>query len=83
MDSADGRVLLIIVIAMVLFVVGRRFQRALDTWRGWGKAVKDAASAAGRVPDAKSAAWAALWSMVLVGGVTVVLIALAVNGIRS
>ncbi|GAA2353321.1 hypothetical protein [Nonomuraea africana] len=83
MESSDGRVVLVIVIAMVLFFVGRRFQRTLDTWRGWGKAVKDAADAAGRITGARSAAWSAVRSMLLVGGATLAFIALVVNAIRS
>ncbi|MET8145325.1 hypothetical protein ABZU32_33910 [Sphaerisporangium sp. NPDC005288] len=82
MESSDGRILIIIVIATILFIVGRNFQRALDTWAGWGKAAKAAADAAGKIPGAKSAAWAAFWRMVVIGAGTLLLLALLANTIR-
>jgi hypothetical protein len=82
MDGSDGRVLMIILIATALFLVGRRFQRTMDTWTGWGKAVKAAADAAGKIPGAKSAAWAAFWRMVVLGAVTLLVLALIANAIR-
>ncbi|MFE3453112.1 hypothetical protein ACFXJ8_29735 [Nonomuraea sp. NPDC059194] len=83
MDSPEGRVVLIIVIAMVLFFVGKRFQQSLDTWRGWGKAVTEAANAAKNIPGARSKAWSAFWSMVLIGGGTLALLALIANAIQA
>ncbi|GGL15477.1 hypothetical protein Sme01_70400 [Sphaerisporangium melleum] len=82
MESTDGRILLIILVATVLFAVGRNFQRTVDTWAGWGKAIKAAAEAAAKVPPAKSAARAAFWRMVMVGAVTFLLLALIANAIR-
>ncbi len=82
MESSDGRVLVIVVIATVLFVVGRRFQRTVDTWAGWGKAVKTATEATAKIPDAKSAAWAALRRMVVIGAGTLALLALIANAFR-
>jgi hypothetical protein len=82
MDSPDGRVLIIVIIATILFFVGRNFQRTVDTWAGWGKAVKAAADAADKIPGAKSAAWAALRRMVFIGAVTLALLALLANAFR-
>ncbi|MEU8266195.1 hypothetical protein AB0B89_03435 [Sphaerisporangium sp. NPDC049002] len=82
MGSSEGRVLVIVIIATVLFVVGRRFQRTVDTWAGWGKAVKNAAEASAKIPGAKSAAWAALWRMVMIGAGTLALLALIANAFR-
>ncbi|MFC6085527.1 hypothetical protein [Sphaerisporangium aureirubrum] len=82
MEGADGRVLMVILIATALFLVGRRFQRTMDTWAGWGKAVKAAADAAGKIPGAKAAAWSAFWRMVVLGVVTLLFLALVANTIR-
>ncbi|GIH97221.1 hypothetical protein ACFFMN_41620 [Planobispora siamensis] len=45
MDSSDGRVLILIVVATVVFFIGRRYQRTVDAWGGRGKAIKAAADA--------------------------------------
>ncbi|GGT05969.1 hypothetical protein GCM10010156_74420 [Planobispora rosea] len=82
MDTSNGRVLILIVVATVMFFVGRRFQRTKDTWAGWGKAVKAVADARGKVPGAKSAAWAAARSMLMVGVGAVILFAIVANAIR-
>ncbi|MEV6861453.1 hypothetical protein AB0M44_10675 [Streptosporangium subroseum] len=82
MDSSDGRILILVVIATILFAVGRRFQRTVDTWAGWGKAVQAAAEAAGKVPEAKSAAWAAVRRMIVVGLGALILFAVVANAIR-
>ncbi len=82
MDGSDGRVLVVIVIATVLFLVGRRFQRTVDTWAGWGKAIKAAAEAAGKIPPAKAAAWAAVRGMIVVGLGALVLFAVLTNAIH-
>ncbi|MEO3814175.1 hypothetical protein ABGB17_34690 [Sphaerisporangium sp. B11E5] len=82
MDGSHGRVMMIILVATALFLAGRRFQRTMDTWAGWGKAVKTAADAAGKVPGAKSAAWGAFWRMVAVGAMTLLFLALVANTIR-
>ncbi|WP_248960586.1 hypothetical protein [Sphaerisporangium perillae] len=82
MDSSDGRILIVILIATILFIVGRNFQRSVDTWSGWGKAVKAAAEATGKIPGAKSAAWAAFWRMIMIGAGTLLLLALMANAIR-
>lgn len=82
MDSSDGRVLIIIVIATIVFFVGRRFQRTLDAWANWGKALQTVAEAMAKVPDAKSAAWAAIRRMIVVGLGALILFAAVVNAIR-
>ncbi|WP_147268752.1 hypothetical protein [Sphaerisporangium album] len=82
MDSPDGRVLIIVIVATILFVAGRNFQRTLDTWAGWGKAVKTAAEARDKIPGAKSSAWAAVRRMIFIGAVTLALLALLVNAFR-
>jgi hypothetical protein len=82
MDGSDGRVLIIVIIATILFAVGRRFQRTVDTWAQWGKAVKTAADAAAKIPGAKSAAWAAVRRMVVIGAGTLLLIAVIANASR-
>ncbi|MDH2430115.1 hypothetical protein [Sphaerisporangium sp. TRM90804] len=82
MDGADGRVVIVVVVATVLFLVGRRFQRVVDTWAGWGKAVKAAADAQGKVPGAKAAAWGAFWRMLGVGAGALLLLALMANAVR-
>ncbi|WP_433252284.1 hypothetical protein ACQPYK_07525 [Streptosporangium sp. CA-135522] len=82
MDNSNGPVLLVIMIAIVLFVVGRRFQRTVDTWAGWGKAIQAVAEAAAKVPGAKSAAWAAVRGMIVVGLWTAALLAVIVIAIR-
>ncbi|MFC4535896.1 hypothetical protein [Sphaerisporangium dianthi] len=82
MDRSDGRVLIIILIATILFIVGRNFQRAVDTWAGWGRAIKAAADAADKIPPAKSAAWAAFWRMLVIGAGALLLLALMANAIR-
>ncbi|MFF5206501.1 hypothetical protein [Streptosporangium sp. NPDC000396] len=82
MDSSDGRVLIVIVIATVLFAVGRRFQRAVDAWLGWGKAIQTVAEAAAKVPGAKSAAWAAVRNIIVVSLGTLILVAVLANAIR-
>ncbi|GAA2883631.1 hypothetical protein GCM10010517_46890 [Streptosporangium fragile] len=82
MNSSDGRILLLVVIGTALFAVGRRFQRAADTWAGWGKAVKAAAEAAEKIPGARSAAWAAVRGMIVVGVGGLILFAVIANVIR-
>jgi hypothetical protein len=82
MDNSDGRVLILIVVATVVFLLGRRFQRTVDIWSGWGKAVKGAADAKGKIPDAKAAAWAAAWGMIVVGVGGLILFAIVANAIR-
>ncbi|WP_326820176.1 hypothetical protein OHA77_13960 [Streptosporangium sp. NBC_01639] len=82
MDSSDGRVLIIIVIATIVFFVGRRFQRTLDAWANWGKALQTVAEAMAKVPDAKAAAWTAIRRMIVVGLGTLILFAAIVNAIR-
>ncbi|WP_371780612.1 hypothetical protein [Streptosporangium subroseum] len=82
MDGSDGRIVVLVVIAVILFAVGRRFQRTMDTWAGWGKAVKAAADAAAKIPGARSAAWAAVRSMIVVGLGALILFAVVANAIR-
>ncbi|MGW4423623.1 hypothetical protein [Streptosporangium sp. NPDC004631] len=82
MDSSNGRVLVVIVLATVLFLVGRRFQRTVDIWAGWGKAIKAAADATAKIPGAKATAWAALRGMIVVGLGALVLFAVLTNAIR-
>ncbi|MER5320676.1 hypothetical protein [Streptosporangium roseum] len=82
MGSSDGRLLILVVIATVVFFVGRRFQRTLDTWSGWGKAIQAAAEAAEKIPGAKSAAWAAVRGMIGVGLLALILFAVVANAIR-
>ncbi|WP_214413419.1 hypothetical protein [Sphaerisporangium fuscum] len=82
MENSDGRVLIIVFIATILFVAGRNFQRTVDTWAGWGKAVKAVAEAAEKVPGAKSAAWAAVRRMIFIGAGTLLLLALIANAFR-
>ncbi|MEU9886424.1 hypothetical protein AB0M95_05365 [Sphaerisporangium sp. NPDC051017] len=82
MDSPDGRVLIIVIVATILFVVGRNFQRTVDTWAGWGKAIQTAKEAADKIPGAKSSAWAAVRRMIFIGAVTLALLALIVNAFR-
>lgn len=82
MDSSDGRILILVVVATVVFAVGRRFQRTLDAWLGWGKAVEAVEEAAAKVPDAKSAAWAAVRGMIVVGLGALILFAVIANAIR-
>ncbi|MBG0816111.1 hypothetical protein [Planomonospora sp. ID82291] len=82
MGTSDGRVLIIIVIAMVAFFVGRRFQRTRDTWAGWGGAIKDAKTAADKIPKAKADAWAAVRGMLVVGVVVLIFFAVVVNALR-
>lgn len=82
-ESSDGRVLILVLVATVVFFVGRRFQRTVDAWLGWGKAVSAAAEAAAKITDAKSAAWSAVRGMVVAGAVTLVFLAVIVNAVRS
>ncbi|MFJ2032355.1 hypothetical protein [Streptosporangium sp. NPDC087985] len=82
MDSSNGRVLIFIVIATIVFSVGRRFQRTVDTWAGWGKAVQAVTEAAAKVPGAKAAAWGAVRKMIVVGGGALILVAIVVNALR-
>ncbi|MET8050264.1 hypothetical protein ABZU75_21965, partial [Streptosporangium sp. NPDC005286] len=67
MDSPNARTLTLIVVVTIVFFVGRRFQRTVDTWAGWGKAIEAAAEAAAKIPGAKSAAWKAVRRMIGVG----------------
>ncbi|GII80519.1 hypothetical protein Sru01_55010 [Sphaerisporangium rufum] len=83
MDRAEGRVLIVILVAMILFGVGRAFQRAVDTWAGWGKAKKAAADAAAKVPPARDAAWAALRHIIVVIAATLLMLALFAKTIRA
>ncbi|GAA3833745.1 hypothetical protein GCM10022226_63890 [Sphaerisporangium flaviroseum] len=80
--SPNGRILIIITIATILFAVGRHFQRTVDTWAGRGKAIKAVADAKGKVPGAKSAAWSAVRRMALIGAGTLLLLALLANALR-
>ncbi|SNT59934.1 hypothetical protein SAMN05216276_107520 [Streptosporangium subroseum] len=82
MDGSDGRIVVLVVIAVILFAVGRRFQRTMDTWAGWGKAIQAAAEAAAKIPEAKSAAWAAVRSMIMIGLGALILFAVVANAIR-
>jgi hypothetical protein len=82
MGTSDGRVLIIIVIASIAFFVGRRFQRTRDTWAGWGSAIKDAKTAADKIPKAKADAWAAVRGMLVVGVVVLIFFAVVVNALR-
>ncbi|MFC4591774.1 hypothetical protein [Sphaerisporangium corydalis] len=82
MDRSDGRVLVIFLIAMILFAVGRLYQRTVNAWEAWKGAIKAAADAAAKIPGAKSAAWAAVWRMIFVGTLTVVLVAVIANAFR-
>ncbi|GII04645.1 hypothetical protein [Planobispora takensis] len=82
MDSSDGRVLILIVVATVVFFIGRRYQRTVDAWGGRGKAVKAAADAKDKIPAAKAAAWAAIRGMVGAGLVVLILFAIVANAIR-
>ncbi|MFC7644945.1 hypothetical protein ACFQX6_32970 [Streptosporangium lutulentum] len=54
----------------------------MDTWAGWGKAVKAAADAAAKIPGARSAAWAAVRSMIMIGLGALILFAVVANAIR-
>jgi hypothetical protein len=81
-DSSNSRTLTLIVVAAIVFFVGRLFQRTMDTWAGWGKAVKLAAEAAEKIPDAKSAALKAAFRMAGVGLITLIVLAAAVSTIR-
>ncbi|MEV8633702.1 hypothetical protein AB0395_18790 [Streptosporangium sp. NPDC051023] len=83
MDGSNARVLVIVVIATVMFFVGRRFQRTVDTWAGWGKAIKTAAEAAAKIPGAKAAAWVAVRGMIVAGLVAMVLFVVLTNVIRQ
>ncbi|GAA3122772.1 hypothetical protein [Streptosporangium carneum] len=83
MGGSDVRVLVVVVIAVSLFLVGRRFQRTVDTWAGWGKAIKAAAEAAAKIPGAKAAAWAAVRGMIVVGLGALVLFAVLTNALRQ
>lgn len=82
MSGANGRVLIVIIIATILFAVGRHFQRTVDTWAGRGKAIKAVADAKGKVPGAKSAAWAAARRMTLIAAATLLLLALLANALQ-
>ncbi|GAA4222135.1 CHASE3 domain sensor protein [Streptosporangium album] len=82
MDGSNGRVLIFVVLATVVFFVGRRFQRTLDAWANWGKALQTVAEAMAKVPDAKAAAWAAIRRMVVVGAGALILVAVVLNAIR-
>ncbi|WP_326636102.1 hypothetical protein OG884_23235 [Streptosporangium sp. NBC_01755] len=82
MDSSNGRILTLVVVAAIVFAVGRLFQRTMDTWAGWGNAIKAAAEAASKIPDAKSAAWKAVRRMIGVGLIALIVLAAAVNVIR-
>ena len=82
MGSSDGRVLIIVIIAIALFAAGRHFQRTVDTWAGRGKAIKAASDATSKIPDAKNAAWAAVWRMVMIGAGVLALVALIANAFR-
>lgn len=82
MDESHGRVMVVILVATALFLVGRRFQRTVDIWAGWGKAVKAAAEAAAKVPGAKSSALAALWRMIAVGVLTLLFLAVVASAVR-
>ncbi|GIH79923.1 hypothetical protein [Planobispora longispora] len=82
MDTSNGRVLILIVVATAAFFIGRRFQRTKDTWSGWGKAVKAVADAKDKVPGAKSAAWAAARNMIMVAVGALILFAVVANAIR-
>ncbi|GAA3131450.1 hypothetical protein GCM10010466_22560 [Planomonospora alba] len=82
METSDGRVVVLIVVAFIAFFVGRRFQRTKDTWAGWGSAVKEAKTAADKIPKAKGDAWAAVRGMAVVGVGALILIAMVANAIR-
>ncbi|GAA1522490.1 hypothetical protein GCM10009677_64330 [Sphaerisporangium rubeum] len=82
MDASHGRVMMIILVATVLFFVGRRFQRTMDIWAGWGKAVKAAAEAAAKVPEAKSSALSAAARMIVVGLLAMLFLVLVVKTVQ-
>ncbi|MFI6451543.1 hypothetical protein ACIBF6_08300 [Streptosporangium amethystogenes] len=82
MDGSNGRILALVVVATIVFAVGRRFQRTMDAWAGWGKAVEAAAEAASKIPGAKSAAWKAVRRMIGVGLIALIVLAAAASAIR-
>ncbi|MEV4378651.1 hypothetical protein [Streptosporangium sp. NPDC049644] len=82
MDSSNGRILALVVVATIVFAVGRRFQRTMDAWAGWGKAIETAAEAASKIPGAKAAAWKAVRRMIVVGLGALILFAVVANVIR-
>ncbi|ETK32407.1 hypothetical protein [Microbispora sp. ATCC PTA-5024] len=65
--NANGRVLLFIVVAFVVFRAGRQWQRSADLWRTWREAVKN-------VPARRTAAWGGARAMVKVGLVAAVIL---------
>ncbi|MEV7013708.1 hypothetical protein [Streptosporangium sp. NPDC051022] len=81
MDGPSSRVAAVILIALILFGIGRLFQRTVDTWAGWGKAIQAAAEAAAKVLPAKTAARKAVRRMISYGLGAAVLFAALLNAI--
>lgn len=57
---ADGRLILLIIIAFVFIAVGRHFQRTVDAWAAW----KDTVA---KIPGLRSGAWANVRLMIKIG----------------
>jgi hypothetical protein len=55
--TANGHILLFIVVAFALFVAGRRWQRMADLWKAW----RDSVAA---VPARRKEAQGGVWAMV-------------------
>lgn len=70
--TADGRVLLIIIIAGVFILVGRKIQQMLDMWQKWRLTVAS-------IPGLRSAAWGGVRTMAKVGVAAAVVLWVVVN----
>jgi hypothetical protein len=73
--SSDTLIMLIIIIAIVLFIAGRWFQRMRD-------AQKALATTLASIPGRRAAARKSIWFMVKLGAVVLLLGALAVNAVQ-
>ncbi|MDP4501135.1 hypothetical protein [Nonomuraea turcica] len=72
MESADGRIMVLIIVGIALFIVGRRFQFMVMMWQAW----KDTVAA---VPVRKRTAFSAVKNLIKVAIIAAIIFWVAAN----